>query len=1238
MKPQNMRSPSAATWYALLLFFAGVALSGTGAYFQHRQIDKNAKTAFEHLSERTELEVSARLDKVVRGLHGVRGPYLAKDQKIRREEFRRLVLSRDMDTEFPGVRGFGFIERVERSALAAFVAGEQADGAAGFSIQQLADKNKLDLFIVKYIEPAARNKGAQGLDVGSEALRRAGLQQAINTGAATVTGTITLVQDDQKLPALLLYVPVYRYGAPIDIPKERRAALVGVLYAPIVISEVLQGMPDVQSGMLDFEIVDSPINSSAGTLMFDAGKDLQQVAAGTKHLAGRRYALRKPLQLPGRSVTLNMQSTPAFDASFNLGFPWLLFGAGTLISALLATMLRQQAGGRLRAERLAHDMTLDLQMALRDNQALLSTLNVHSIVSVADRGGRITEVNDAFCQISGYGRGELIGKNHRVLSSAVQPSAFWEEMWKTISSGSPWRGQVCNLRKDGSLYWLDTLIAPFIGSEGQIEKYISIRTDITELMQATEAAQAASLSKSQFLANMSHEIRTPMNAILGMLTLLRKTELTTRQEDYAAKSEGAARALLSLLNEVLDFSKIEAGKMELDPHPFAVDQMLRDLSVILSTNVGDKPIEVLFDIDPLLPRHLVADAMRLQQVLLNLGSNAIKFTAQGEVVLSIQVLLCTDDVVTLQFSMRDSGIGIAPENQARIFSGFTQAESSTTRRFGGTGLGVVISQRFVALMGGELELQSELGRGSRFFFTVTLPIAAASDEQERQRERAEGASWRVLVIDDNPVAREVMVHMGQSLGWQVDLAESGEQALDLQQQRADQSIHYEAIFVDWSMPGMDGWQTSKKLRELQAHSTSSNIQPTMLVMLTAHGREMLSQRSAAEQALLDGFLVKPVTASMLLKAVLDARAEQLQPQTSRRVAPHAQRRLEGMRLLLVEDNLNNQQVARELLLDEGAVVQIANHGREAVEALAATGAAFDVVLMDLQMPVMDGFVAARLIRQDLRLSTLPIVAMTANAMAVDREACLAAGMNDHIGKPFDLNDLVRVLRKQAQWVGALTSAADKSPVLSTHLVQAATAAGVDLAAALHRLGGKQDVYRRTLMSFVRDLQAMPDQLQAATPNDAKRLLHTLKGLAATLGVTLLASETAGAEKSMAPKPTREQALSAGAHACQFIEAALPGLLALLEVLQQDHAVTAGRDQAGSSAPPLDRPALLKALQSMAQLLQACDMESVHAMAQLQQQFGAASGEELEAMEAAIADLAFERALPLCHALQEHYAL
>ena len=682
--------------------------------------------------------------------------------------------------------------------------------------------------------------------------------------------------------------------------------------------------------------------------------------------------------------------------------------------------------------------------------------------------------------------------------------------------------------------------------------------------------------------------------------------------------------------------------MELAPHPFAVDQILRDISAILSINLGDKPVELLFDIDPTLPKKLIGDALRLQQILLNLGTNAVKFTAQGEVILSVRVMWCSTDMATLHFSVRDSGIGIAPENQARIFTGFTQAESSTTRRFGGTGLGLAISHRFVALMGGELEVCSELGKGSRFYFTVTMPVVHSEEQKQLMHANSgSSAAWRVLIVDDSAIARELLEQMGHTMGWKMDLVESGEKALDLLRLRLTEGLPYQAIFVDWSMPSMDGWQTSQLMREMQVEHHTSDIHKNaaIIVMGTAHGRERLSQRVADEQTLLDGFLVKPVTASMLLDAVVDARNNFDQPHPSRAQPPSKLLRLNGMRLLLVEDNLNNQQVARELLEDEGAVVHIANHGQEAIAAINASQAAFDVVLMDWQMPVMDGFAATKIIRNELCLGSLPIVAMTANAMTGDREACLTVGMNDHIGKPFDLNDLVRVLRSQAKWGDPLPPAEHQKLVPNPDVLRVAFAAGVDMSAALIRLGGTQDVYRRMLQTFLIDLPEIVQQLSSppclqgleGATVEAKRLLHTSKGLAATLGASMLAAEVAAAEKIMASTSTADQFAKACANACMAIDNAIPGLRGLLEALS-----SAPMGISGVQLSELDRTAVVSALQTLVDLLKIGDMEAMNAMAILQYQRGDTFGDEFMDLEQAMANLDFDAALPICEVLLKEF--
>lgn len=825
----------------------------------------------------------------------------------------------------------------------------------------------------------------------------------------------------------------------------------------------------------------------------------------------------------------------------------------TLATLLLLSMLLRPAMRALREATtfaaqldVAHGTTLQVSRTSAEIEALGHALNVvsarllgehmelsnqkfaldqHAIVSITDLNGCITYANQRFCDISGYRVDELMGQNHRIVKSDEHPPALFEELWRTITQGQVWRGDVKNRKKNGGFYWVNATIVPLIGPDGLPHHYIGIRTDITvnklleqRLQAARDEAETATVAKGQFLANMSHEIRTPMNAVLGMLKLLQNTDLSKRQLDYTDKAEGAARSLLGLLNDILDFSKIDAGKMVLESRVFRIDKLMRDISVIVSANLGAKPVEVLFDLDPAIPKALMGDTLRLQQVLINLSGNAIKFTSEGEVVIGIRVVTQTERDVTLHFSVRDSGIGIAPENQKHIFDGFTQAEASTTRRFGGTGLGLSISRRLVSLMGGTLSLASELGVGSTFSFTVSLPIAA---EQPKFALHAPAVpkGLNVLVVDDNPSARAVLAAMAESLGWKADLAAGGAEALAMVRARADAGRPpYQAIFVDWLMPGMDGWETINRIK-----NDRPDLATSVLVMVTANGRETLIQRSAEDQAKLSGFLVKPVTASMLYDAVSDALVDEPSELLADATVTLSQPLL-GMRLLVVEDNIINQQVAQEMLSNEGALVELAENGQLGVEAVhraMAQGQAFDAVLMDIQMPVMDGYSATRVLRQDPSLAGLPIVAMTANAMASDRDACLAAGMNAHVGKPFKLTELVTLLQQLTQPGSRLraphSNGASLSPSEPSEPALPRVDA-VDMAGALERLGGNHQLYARVLQSYLNDIAKQPDQLEAALVSSdwelAARLLHTLKGLSATVGASYMAAVARQAELSI----------------------------------------------------------------------------------------------------------------------------
>ncbi|MBL8350200.1 MAG: PAS-domain containing protein [Burkholderiaceae bacterium] len=991
------------------------------------------------------------------------------------------------------------------------------------------------------------------------------------------------------------------------------------------------------------ELVNSVIeNLPGGLTVFDADLRLQ---LANREL-GRLLALPPHLTEPGRT---RFEDVIRFNAERGD------YGSGD-VDAIVESIVQRARGPVVphQFERVAGSgLTLDVRGAPLPGGGFVTTYidvtarrqaEAEASRSAALLRGAIDAIDEAFVLFDPDDRLVFCndkyrriypGMAHRMVPGAtfeeiVRPGAETGQYLDAVGRVDEWMAERLAAHRSGNatlVQRLDTGRTLRIVERKMADGHIvGFRIDVTELMSATEAAQKASVAKSQFLANMSHEIRTPMNAILGMLALLRRTGLTPRQEDYASKSESAARSLLGLLNDILDFSKVEAGKLVLDPQPFRIDHLMRNLGVILAAGVGAKPVEVLFDLDPALPRLLVGDEMRLQQVLINLGGNAVKFTAEGEVVVSARVLRHQAGEVALRFAVRDTGIGIAPDNQARIFSGFTQAEASTTRRYGGTGLGVAISQRLVALMGGELGLDSAPGRGSSFHFTLTLPVA----DDPAEPGRAAARRLHALVVDDNPTAREVLQQMTGALGWSADIADSGEAALALVAGRSAAGQRYDAVFVDWQMPGMDGWETTRRLRDGGLAGD-----PPLLVMVTAHGREKLEQRSPQEQAWLDGFLVKPVTASMLLDAVTDARRGRDQPHLSALALPSATagaRRLAGMRLLVTEDNLNNQQVARELLEDEGAVVQIAGNGEEGVAAVAAAEEPFDVVLMDLQMPVMDGFTATACIRQGLGGRTLPIVAMTANAMASDREACLAAGMNEHVGKPFDIDQLVAVLLRvsgraaASAPTGSATVASPPAP-LPAALRDAAAAAGVDLAEALHRLGGKQPVYERMLRNFVAELEALPrtlsQQLQSGAPAEAARSMHMLKGLAATLGLRGLsalasAAETPLAEGADAPGPVGEVVAAIGA--------ALGPLAALLAQLQPVPA--SGVAPAASADPAL----LHRGLTELATLLENSDMLATERMLALKQQAGGATAAAWAELDDAVGRLDFERAVPLCRHL------
>lgn len=1268
----------------IFVLMTGIIASAWIAGQQYASSQALLRTTLSHETAVLRQDISNAFLQASFGLRGARGAIGSLGGSISHQQFQAYVKSRHLPSEFPGIRGFGFVEKVPPGQLDVYQANVRESDGNDFTVRHLGTPSPNNLYVIRFIEPPEHNKNALGLNVGSEPRRLVAAQRAVELGVMTVTSQIKLMQDERKAPGLLMYVPVYQSPETPKTPELRWNTLRGLMYAPIVISELLSAKASESISNLCMTLLEpgdaEPWFSNRN--LSDRSECSGQINT-VKILVGTRELLL---------TTALPQDRVQSIASF---LHVAVLSVGVVLSLALAAIVYLLMSARERASQRAQEMTIAYRQANAELQASLQATDVarQRLTHILDatnvgtwewnvQTGE-TIINERWAAIIGYTLTELTPLSIETWMKFVHPddqkhaseqlqrhfsgaSQFYECEVRMRHKNGSWiwildRGQVSTRTDDGKplrmfgtrqeitaskqaarelelfktmidraedpFYLVDIerncqmmyvneaaaehygapreqiytwripdwdpqftyadlpglittienahnmtmrsqhktakgVILPveitvnyFVDDQGRRMVYgwfrdISERIETERLQRdAREKAESASQAKSAFLATMSHEIRTPLNALIGTAYLLGHTALNDRQRADLRTIEAASKSLLALINDILDFSKIEAGELMLDPHEFLLAEILGDLRTMFSRLAAEKGLN--FSVPVLgqeVPTALIGDGNRLRQCLINLIGNAIKFTDHGAVTLTVEPMQQTEGTshpqIQLRFGVTDTGLGMTKEQVARLFNPFTQADVSTTRRYGGSGLGLSIVKRLAENMGGTVGVESTPGVGSRFW--IALPFEISSTPPTLSSEYVSSRPLHVLVAEDDPTDRALFVRMAADFGWAVEGTTNGQEMAERVLERQRQHFPVDCIVLDWRMPKLDGIEALSALRE-----RIGSEQMPLVIMVTAADQSALEAAIQGDRP--DSVLTKPIEPSSLFNAVNNAVVahgwdrDHLLGFT--RIGNDHGRWLHDVRVMVVDDSRLNLDVIGRILQREGAHPILRESGRDALATLDAAQHEIDAVLMDMQMPDMDGCETTTRIRQSpAAWARIPIIALTAGATATEQQRARDSGMDDFLTKPIDPLKLVRVLRRHIQHSrGEVLQVVPFHQTPSLHASSTSaesmpkapegwpTIEGFDMFKAAEILGDPA-FFLELLDPFLRDAASITSELQAllakGDTDSAARRIHLLCGHAGNLGASALHKAAGRLEQAIrSADPDTEQRLAefAAAH-------------------------------------------------------------------------------------------------------------